>query len=127
MSLPPERSTNAALPSQEHPGFPLDKFWLEFAGISCDLFRSHVQTGASDAEVSSWIVANASKHTRAGITQWNNDMRFKRISELPAALQEFLEDYIPKFIPANRPVYSWFDVYDIEEKRIWAVQQGKGP
>ena len=99
-------------------GCPLDNFWLEFVGISYDSFRSHVQTNAIDAEVSSWVVANASKHTRAEIIQWNNDMRFKRISELPAALQEFLEDYIPKFIPANRPVYYWFDVYDSEEKRI---------
>jgi len=28
------------------------------------------------------------------------------------------EDYIPKFIPRNRPVYVLFDVYDLEEQRI---------
>lgn len=85
-------------------GCPLDNFWFEFAGISYDSFRSCVQTGASDAEVASSIAAHARQRTRAEVIQWNNDMRFKRISELPAALQEFLEDYIPRFIPVNRPV-----------------------
>ena len=28
-----------------------------------------------------------------------------------------MEDYIPKFIPRNRPVYVLFDVYDLEEER----------
>ena len=52
------------------------------------------------------------------IIKWNNRMRETRISELPDASQEFLEGYIPQFIPKNRPVYYWFDVYDIEEQRI---------
>jgi hypothetical protein len=99
-------------------GCALDNLWLEFAGISYESFRAHVQTGASDAEVSSWIAANARKRTRAELIQWNNEMRFKRISELPAVVQEFLEDYIPKFVPKGRVVYCWFDVYDLEEGRI---------
>jgi len=37
---------------------------------------------------------------------------------MPIELQEFLEGYVPKCIPKNRTVYVWFDVYDIEEKRI---------
>ena len=45
-------------------------------------------------------------------------MRYKRISEMPIELQEFLEGYIPEFVPAGKIVYHWFDVYDIEEGRI---------
>jgi len=37
---------------------------------------------------------------------------------MPIELQQFLEDYIPKVVPKNRPVYVWFDVYDLEEERI---------
>jgi hypothetical protein len=37
---------------------------------------------------------------------------------MPIELQRFLEDYIPQFLPADRPVYVWFDVYDLEEKRM---------
>lgn len=33
-------------------------------------------------------------------------------------LQEFLEGYIPTFIPKNRPMVVWFDGYDSDERRI---------
>ena len=41
-----------------------------------------------------------------------------RLSDLPDEIQEFMEDYIRKFVPRNRVVYHWFDVYDLEEQRI---------
>jgi hypothetical protein len=41
-----------------------------------------------------------------------------RLCDMPIELQLFLEDYIPKFIPRNRPVTLWFDVYDLEEERL---------
>ncbi len=37
---------------------------------------------------------------------------------MPIELQEFLEGYIPQFIPSGKIVYVWFDVYDIEEQRL---------
>jgi hypothetical protein len=35
-----------------------------------------------------------------------------------ANVQEFPEGHIQKFLPAGRVVYRWFDVYELEEKRI---------
>jgi hypothetical protein len=32
--------------------------------------------------------------------------------------QEYLEAYIPKYVPKHRPVYVWFDMYDLEEGRL---------
>ena len=32
--------------------------------------------------------------------------------------QEYMEDYIAKFVPRNRIVYHWFDAYDLEEERL---------
>jgi hypothetical protein len=29
-----------------------------------------------------------------------------------------MEDYIQKYIPRNRVVYHWFDVFDLEEERL---------
>jgi hypothetical protein len=37
---------------------------------------------------------------------------------MPPGTQAFLEGYIPQFVPKNRPVYVWFDLYDLEEERI---------
>lgn len=41
-----------------------------------------------------------------------------RMSEMPLSLQQFLEGYIPKFIPKGRIVRVWSDVHDLEEGRI---------
>lgn len=97
---------------------PLDRQFFEFAGITAEAMREFVATGAADSEVAEWIEKTATPRSRIEIIKWNNGLRYRRISELPDELQEFLEGYIPKFIPRNRPVYFWFDVYDIEEQRI---------
>ncbi len=41
-----------------------------------------------------------------------------RVCDMDDARQEFLEEYIPRFVPQGRPVYVWFDVYDLEEGRM---------
>lgn len=97
---------------------PLDNFWFNFSGISAEAFREFVATGADDEAVAAWIDENATKRERRQIIQWNNDMRGKRICEMPIDLQEFLEGYIPEYLPPGRPVYVWFDVYDLEEERM---------
>ncbi len=46
---------------------------------------------------------------------WNLKMRQFQITDLPFQNQLFLEGYIQENIPQNRRVYTWFDVYDLEE------------
>ena len=41
-----------------------------------------------------------------------------RISEMGDEAQEYLESHIPEYVPNHRPVYVWFDVYDIEMGRL---------
>lgn len=97
---------------------PLDKLFFDFAGISAEAFASKVAEGANDEEMASWIIAEATPRPDEEIVQWNNDLRTKRISEMPANLQMFLETYIDENVPTGRVVYTWFDVYDLEEQRI---------
>jgi len=101
-----------------HSGCPLDEIWLDFAGIKYKAFRKFVSTGADDAAVSEWVASKAKQKKRSEVIAWNNKMRDKQISKMTPKLQEFLEDYIPANLPKEKPVYVWFDVYDIEEKRI---------
>jgi hypothetical protein len=101
-----------------HYDCPLDNMFFDFAEITAEDFKTYVATGASDDEVGQWIQDNAKKRDQIDIIKWNNKMRGMRISEMPDPLQEFLEGYIPEFIPQNKIVYVWFDVYDIEEERI---------
>ena len=55
---------------------------------------------------------------RTEIIAWNNQQRDLRLSDLPPEIQEYMEDYIPKFLPRHRVVYHWFDGYDLEEQRL---------
>ena len=112
------RAVLAGTAGEYHFDCPLDNEFLGFTGLSAEAFKAHAATGATDDEMAAWITANAKPHTRAEIVLWNNQLRGRRICEMAEPLQLFLEDYIPKVIPKNRPVYVWFDVYDIEEQRI---------
>jgi hypothetical protein len=112
------RAALAGTAGEYHSGCPVDAMFLEFAGISYDKFRALVATGATDAEIADWIQRTAKLRPRIEVIRWNNELRGKRLSELPDGIQEYMEDYIPKFVPRNRPVYVLFDVYDLEEQRI---------
>ena len=112
------RAVIAGTNGEYHFGCPLDETFFAFTGISAEVFQNFVATGADDDAVAAWIQENAPSHTKEEIVVWNNDLRYKRVSEMAIELQVFLEDYIPKFIPANKIVHYWFDVFDIEEGRI---------
>jgi hypothetical protein len=92
--------------------------WFSFTGITSDQFKDVVATGATDEDMAKWI-EGISKVTNADvILKWNNTMRDMRLSDMSLQAQQYLEEYIPKFLPNHRPVYVWFDVYDLEEKRL---------
>lgn len=101
-----------------HSNCPLDQRWLKFAEIDYGAFRLFVATGATDDEVATWIGEHAKKRPRADIVIWNNQQRDQRLSDLPTQLQEYMEDYIASNIPRGRVVYRYFDIYDLEEKRL---------
>ncbi len=112
------RAVLLGIGGEYHSGCPVDSMFLEFAGIPYEKFRTFVASGATDTEIADWIQQNAKPRPRTEIIRWNNELRDKRISEMPDNLQEYFEDYVPKFVPRNRPVYVFFDVYDLEEERI---------
>lgn len=112
------RGVLAGSGGEYHSGCPVDAMFLEFAGIPYEKFREFIATGAEDAEIADWIQKNAKQRPRIEIIRWNNELRGKRVCELPDSVQEYLEDYVPQFVPRNRPVYVFFDVYDLEEERI---------
>lgn len=97
---------------------PLDNMFLGFAGIKAEDFKNAVATGASDEEMDTWVKTHAKKQDRAEIIQWNNNLRFQTLKDMSSDMQLFFEDYIAENIPKGRIIYTFFDIYDIEEKRI---------
>jgi len=112
------RAVIAGTNGEYHFDCPLDRTFFDFTGIDSEEFMSFVGTGADDCAVGKWIKANAKEQSVEEIVQWNNDLRYKRISEMPIELQVFIEGYIPECLPKGSVVYHWFDIYDIEEGRI---------
>jgi hypothetical protein len=112
------RAVIAGTAGEYHFNCPLDNTFFDFAGISADEFKAFVATGATDAEVAAWILAHSKVTDSTEVVRWNNKMRYTRPCDMPIELQVFLEGYIPQFIRKNRPIYVWFDVYDVEEQRI---------
>ena len=112
------RAVLAGWEGEYHSNCPLDQRWLTFAEINYDEFRSVIATGATDDEIEVWIGEHTKKRPRAEIIAWNNKERDLHLSDLPPQLQEYMEDYIRQFVPRNRVVHHWFDVYDLEEERL---------
>lgn len=112
------RAVLAGTNGEYHFDCPLDRQFLEFTGINADAFKDFVATGATDEEVAAWISQHSRIKEQSEVVKWNNKMRHTRPCDMTVELQIFLEGYIPQFLPKGRPVYVWFDVYDIEEKRL---------
>jgi len=114
------RAELAGTIGEYHFDCPLDNIFLGFAGLKGTDLRELLATGADDEAVGKWIEKNATKRPRIEIIKWNNDLRYKRISELPDQMQEFMEDYIPKNVPPAviHHIRYFFDIFDAEEKRF---------
>ncbi len=112
------RAVVAGTNGEYHFACPLDNLFFEFTGIDAESFKAFVATGADDDAVAAWINENATGRDRREVIRWNNELRDRRISEMPIELQEFLEGYIPECLPEGAVVHVWFDVYDIEEGRL---------
>ena len=92
--------------------------WFAFTGITPEQLKEVVATGASDDDIARWINEHSKVKDPDEVLKWNNRLRDMRLSDMSLQAQQYLEDYIPKFVPNHRPVYVWFDVYDLEEKRL---------
>jgi hypothetical protein len=112
------RAAIAGTLGEYHFDCPLDRFFFDFASIDSNSFRSFVATGADDDQVAAWLTEHAVARSRVEIIKWNNRIREMRLGDMPEPIQEFLEGYIPQFLPKGRIVYRWLDIYDIEEKRL---------
>jgi len=105
--------------SYKFDGF-MDGLLFNFTGITGPQMREFIATGADDEAVSQWLREHARKCPRSEIVRWNNEWRYKRISEMPDRFQQFMERYIPSVIaPKLMPKVTYlFDVFDLEEKKF---------
>jgi hypothetical protein len=89
-------------------------FW-KFTGLDAMKFKEFVAAGVSDEEVDRWVRENATQKDSKAIIKWNNEMRGLRLCDLSEQVQEYFEEYVPKFCRPESKVKFFFDVYDVEE------------
>lgn len=112
------RAVIANTQGEYHFNCPLDQIFFSFSGIDAESFKEKVATGANDEEMAQWIVENTKVKDKKEIVKWNNTYCDMELSDLSDDLQVYMEEYIATKLPKGAIVYRWFDVYDIEEKRI---------
>ena len=76
--------------------------------------------GQATRKLRSRVQQHAKPRERIEVIKWNNDPRYKRLSEMDDHTQEYMEDYIPQFVPKHlqHHIDYFFDIYDAEEKRM---------
>jgi len=112
------RASLAGTNGEYHFDCPLDNIFFGFSGVNANELKDYVATGASDEEVGEFIKKNAKQKSREEVIQWNNDWRCKTMNTLDIKLQTYMEDYIPECLPEGIWPALFFDIYDIEEKRM---------
>ena len=111
------RAVVAGCAGEYHFDCPLDRVFFDFAEIDSGAFREAVEAGATDEQMEEWVRTHTQRSEDA-VKLWNVEMQNKRVIDLPAHVQLFLHDYIDTYLPRGRYPYIWFDVYDLEEKRL---------
>jgi hypothetical protein len=96
----------------------LDRHFLGFSGINAEEFKTFVATGANDEAVAQWIREHAKQKDRQEVVLWNNQWRAKTMADMPGPTQAFMETYVQENLPENSVIRYFFDIFDIEEKRI---------
>jgi len=101
----------------EYNFFPcgLGAYFWKFTGLDAMKFKEFVATGASDAEVDTWIRQQTVVKDKLAVIRWNNQMIGLRLCDLSEGTQDYFATYIPQFCKPASKVKFFFDVYDVEE------------
>lgn len=101
----------------EYNYFPcgLGAYFWKFTGLDPVEFKEYVATGASDAEVDTWIREHTTVKSYKSVIKWNHEMIGIRLVDLEEGSQDYLASYIPKYCHPASKVKFFFDVYDVEE------------
>ncbi len=109
------RSTFAGRAGEYHWDCPLGKMFFEFKGIDSKAFGETVASGASDAEILSWVEANGKKRTEDEINAWTYTVR--TWGPETDAQKAFYEETRQLAAPGKLYIRTWLELLDAEEGR----------
>jgi hypothetical protein len=93
---------------------PLDRHFLDFAGIDPLKLKKQLAQNKSDGEMIEWVNANAkNKRLPFQIAAWSAAQEQRVPTDLES--RKFFNDYHAKLAPKREDVATWFDILDIDD------------
>lgn len=109
------RATIVGKNGEYHYDCPLDKRFLEYAGIDAEALKAEVATGKGDGELLDWVNANAkNKRESWEILQWSNWMEH-RTADSDAETITWFAEAVGKFTKTREDVKGWADLLDLDD------------
>ena len=109
------RATLAGKNGEYHYDCPLDKRFLDYAGIDPEALKAEVATGKGDGELLDWVNANAkNKREPWEILQWSNWMEHRTADSDAETITWFAES-VGKFTKTREDVKGWADLLDLDD------------
>ncbi len=93
---------------------PLDQRFLEFVGISEDVFLQAVES-RTDQEILAWVQTTAFSHTPREIEDWNH--AFLTRGPDTEEKREYFNNTRDAIDSTRTDITSWADLLDLDEKR----------
>jgi len=108
------RAELAGRNGEYHYNCPLDRRFLEFAGIDAEALKAQLAAGKGDREVLEWVMENASaKPSVLEIAAWSR-MQEERV---PGDLEsrDFFNELHKGADPLREDIQTWFDLLDLDD------------
>ncbi len=108
------RALLSGKPGEYHYDCPLDRRFLEFAGITAAALKKQLATGQGDGEILAWINAHAKiKRTEPEIAAWSVWAE-QRVPTDPES-RAYLNAEHQKYGPKRDDIGTWFDLLDLDD------------
>jgi hypothetical protein len=123
------RAMLAGTEGDYHYDCPVDKRFLEFAGVDATAVKEQLATGAGDGDVLNWINANSTtKPSPVEIEAWSNHQEQRSPGDLDS--REFFSGLHKGAGPDREDINTWFDLLDLDDfvsfGGIAAITSGAG-
>jgi len=108
------RAMLAGTEGDYHYDCPVDKRFLEFAGVDATAVKEQLATGAGDGDVLNWINANSTtKPSPVEIEAWSNHQEQRSPGDLDS--REFVSGLHKGAGPDREDINTWFDLLDLDD------------
>jgi hypothetical protein len=97
---------------------PLDKRFLEFAGIDAKALKKQLATGKGDGEILKWVRSYAKyQRTESEIDAWSA-WQERRTPDNPDS-REFFNTLHKRVAPERTDITTWFDLLDVDDYKSY--------